>query len=95
MSLFNARGIARLQAFLCRGFGGTMLCLLVTWGTGCASTNQQQPQQAATGAATGDGPNARQSALESSGPSASITARGAAIENDLNGKFSRAGSIDP
>jgi hypothetical protein len=67
------------------------LCLLVSWGSGCATTSQQQPQQAATGAVAGD---KSASALNASGPPVAITARGAAIEDDLNGKFARAAASD-
>lgn len=104
MHASNALGISRFQSCLPRGFCAVTLCLLASMATGCIGTSQQQPQNAATTAVTGDNshgdfasddPKAHQSALYASGPSAAITPRGAAIEDDLNGRFDRAAANDP
>lgn len=79
------------------GFSG-LFCLLVLCGNGCVGTSQQQPQQAATTAVTGDNSRdeyngdaakAKQAALYAPGPSVAVTPRGQAIEDDLNGRFAR------
>ncbi|HEX4000053.1 MAG TPA: hypothetical protein VHX65_15985 [Pirellulales bacterium] len=86
------------------GSGRLLLSLACLLGAGCVSSSQQQPKQTAANtidSRSNSGSAATASAAASTPDSdagaqpAAITSRGAAIEHDLDGKFSRSGAGDP